>query len=405
MAMELPTDLPPSQLASIIRDCVMTFSERGRQSIVFVATKAMADQLAHAGTASSGLMFSSAVLHGGIEQETREKVMHGFRQGRYKALICTDVAARGIDVANVDLVVHCGIAFDSDVFIHRSGRTGRAGRRGLSLLLFTPQEKRELQRLQKTCGIRFEPRDLPTVDEVLEAASESVSRRLDEVSPSLMPFFSTAAADILQRAEAVGVSPQDVVARALAVAAGFKDLPSRSLLSLHPGVRTIELVKERGSWVSAEEADSWLAKQMLHWKEAPHEWRVGAPREHADDPSRVYLDVRQESLQAILSIVNDTSKHKQTDFVVSVHLPSKRPPLAPLRGTFRSRRIDEGRGGPTWRAFPSEGSGRPPHWIGAHTSEGRAEPFFRRSFLGRERQRGRGRDGRRYLLGGGGSRR
>ncbi|KAL8275496.1 hypothetical protein Esti_000447 [Eimeria stiedai] len=284
VAMELPSALPPPLLASVIRDCVLTFSERDKQSIVFVSTKAMADQLAHAG-AASGLMLSSAVLHGGIEQETREKVMQGFRQGRYKALICTDVAARGIDVANVDLVVHCGIAFDSDVFVHRSGRTGRAGRRGLSLLLYTPQEKRELQRLQNTCGIRFESRDLPSVDEVLGAASEGLSRCLDEVAPALMPFFSAAAAQVLERAEAVGVTPRDVVARALAVAAGFKELPSRSLLSLQPGLRTLELVKEKGSWSSAEEGDSWLAKQVLHSYEVPHAWRVGAPRQHADDPT------------------------------------------------------------------------------------------------------------------------
>ncbi|KAL8454818.1 hypothetical protein Emed_000069 [Eimeria media] len=310
VAMELPSGLPAPVMASVIRDCVLTFSERDRQSIVFVATKAMADQLAHAGATASGLMLSSAVLHGGIEQETREKVMQGFRQGRYKALICTDVAARGIDVANVDLVVHCGIAYDSDVFVHRSGRTGRAGRRGLSLLLYNPQEKRELHKLQKTCGIRFESRDLPSVNEVLTAASESLSRRLDEVSPDLMPFFSNAANQIMQRAEAKGINARDVIARALAVAAGFKDLPSRSLLSLQPGLRTLELVKKKGSWGSAEEADSWLADQMLHSQEAPSAWRVGPPREHADDPKRVYLDVRQEALEAILSVVG-TSEHNQ----------------------------------------------------------------------------------------------
>ncbi|KAL8455228.1 hypothetical protein Emag_000931 [Eimeria magna] len=424
VAMELPMGLPVSVLASIIQDCLLTFSARDRQSIVFVATKSMADQLAHAGATASGLMLPSAVLHGGIEQETREKVMQGFRQGRYKALICTDVAARGIDVANVDLVIQCGIAYDSDVFIHRSGRTGRAGRRGISLLLYTSQEKRELQRLQKACGIRFESRDLPSVDEVLTAASESLSRRLDEISSDLMPFFSAAATQMMQRAKALGVSPHDVVARALAVAAGFKDLPSRSLLSLQPGLRTLLLVKEKGCWGSAEEADSWLAEQMLQSQEAPSSWRVGAPREHADDPKRVYLDVRQEALETVLSLVGNSQDkqtstfecleeetriiellfffmkrdrggqlvfclvvYQQTDAVVSLHLPSKRPPLAPLKGAFR-RWAPEG-GGPPWGAPTSGGSGGFP---------------FRRSFLGRHGQGRREAYGRRQFSRGGGAR-
>ncbi|XP_026193498.1 DEAD-box ATP-dependent RNA helicase 53 [Cyclospora cayetanensis] len=253
MRMELPFGLSSSSLSSILKDCVLCLSGRDRQSVVFVPTKAEADALGHA--EGMGLL-SAAVLHGGIEQETREKVMQGFRSGRYRALICTDVAARGIDVANVDLVIQYGVVPDSDQYIHRSGRTGRAGRRGVSLLLHTPNERREAERLEKSCGIRFDRRELPSVEEVLEATSGCVSRELDSVSPSLMPFFLSAAADVLKRAEREGVNLQQVVARALAVAAGVKELPSRSLLTLRAGEKTLEL-KRLTDWASAREAGDW----------------------------------------------------------------------------------------------------------------------------------------------------
>ncbi|KAL8425395.1 hypothetical protein Efla_003623 [Eimeria flavescens] len=395
VAIEIPSSLSPSSLASVIQDCVLSLSGRDRQSIVFVATKAEADQLAHAGALKGGLL-SSAVLHGGIQQESREKIMEGFRQGRYKALICTDVAARGIDVANVDLVVHCGVAFDSDVFIHRSGRTGRAGRRGTSLLLHTAEERREVDRLTRRCGIQFESRDLPSVDEVLAAASASVSRQLDELPPTLTSFFMEAATDLLRRAKAHNITEQDLLARALAVGTGLKELPSRSLLSLRPGLKTLELRREGEGWKSEEEAEACeqtrkkpcsssnqrlmhasndhvcmrcrLDAQMPQTLEgAPKPWRVGPLRQHAEDPTRVYFDVSEGAAEAVIStLLERRERLQQAGKDVSVCLPSKRPPLTPLRGE----------GKPFWWG-PRDGSGQggPPCWRdGARVAPGRRRP-------------------------------
>ncbi|CDI77700.1 DEAD/DEAH box helicase, putative [Eimeria acervulina] len=253
LRMEVPSDCWGSSLSALLQGIVLCFCAANKQAIVFVATKTQADALAHE---SAAVNFSAAVLHGGVEQQTREAIMHAFKKGRYKTLICTDVAARGVDLGNVDLVVHCGVAHDSDVFVHRSGRTGRAGREGLSLLLHSPEERREVRALEANCGIRFEYKELPSVNEVLEATSASTKRQLDDVHRSVLPVFLSAAEDLLQRAEREGVQQQEVLARALAVAAGLKELPSRSLLTWRRGDTTLHL-KKRNEWQSAQEAEDW----------------------------------------------------------------------------------------------------------------------------------------------------
>ncbi|OEH79108.1 dead deah box ATP-dependent RNA helicase [Cyclospora cayetanensis] len=363
MRMELPFGLSSSSLSSILKDCVLCLSGRDRQSVVFVPTKAEADALGHA--EGMGLL-SAAVLHGGIEQETREKVMQGFRSGRYRALICTDVAARGIDVANVDLVIQYGVVPDSDQYIHRSGRTGRAGRRGVSLLLHTPNERREAERLEKSCGIRFDRRELPSVEEVLEATSGCVSRELDSVSPSLMPFFLSAAADVLKRAEREGVNLQQVVARALAVAAGVKELPSRSLLTLRAGEKTLEL-KRLTDWASAREAGDWFTRVMRQSEDQQLNFKFGEPRLHATDKTAAYLDIQEGGLDEVVKAVNIWTQLHPHD-TVRISLPTTRPLLEPLRvSTISSPQHRPGGARRNWGG----GGGRPPRSFPFERKEGR----------------------------------
>ena len=84
------------------------------------------------------------VLHGDISQGSRQATLRQFREGGLDVLVATDVAARGLDVAGVDLVLHTAAPASPDDYVHRSGRTGRAGRSGTSVLLYTAQEERKL---------------------------------------------------------------------------------------------------------------------------------------------------------------------------------------------------------------------------------------------------------------------
>lgn len=117
--------------------------------------------------------FSCARLHGGMEQWERTEVMRDFRKGRFRYLVSTDVAARGIDVDNIELVVNYDFPTDTDVYIHRSGRTGRAGRTGQCISLLTIYDTDFMERLQRrlTTGT-VEELALPTEEEMpeLEAA-------------------------------------------------------------------------------------------------------------------------------------------------------------------------------------------------------------------------------------------
>ena len=143
--------------ARLIRDIFVT---RGvRRGIIFSKTKnncgAISDLLCQAG-------IRARELHGDVPQYARDRTMADFKSGRFSALVATDVAARGIDIANVDLVVNMGYPDDHEFYVHRSGRTGRAGNKGVSVLLHSPQERRKIHDLAEAIGVKFQQLQLPT---------------------------------------------------------------------------------------------------------------------------------------------------------------------------------------------------------------------------------------------------
>lgn len=98
-------------------------------------------------------------LHGGMEQEERMRVMRHFRDGRIRVLVCTDVAARGLDVLSVSLVVNYDLPPDPDVYVHRVGRTGRIGEKGLAVSLVSGRDMGLLRRVESHARIKMEPYD------------------------------------------------------------------------------------------------------------------------------------------------------------------------------------------------------------------------------------------------------
>lgn len=106
-------------------------------ALVFVNTKRMADSLSM-GLKKNGYIAGS--LHGGMQQKHRDKIMQSYRSGNLKILVATDVAARGIDVNNIDVVINYDIPNDSDCYVHRIGRTGRANQNGVAHTLIYKQE-------------------------------------------------------------------------------------------------------------------------------------------------------------------------------------------------------------------------------------------------------------------------
>lgn len=135
----------------------------GEKAIIFTHTKAEVDDLAQA---LNGRGHSAEAIHGDLNQTQRERVISRFRSGQVGVLIGTNVAARGLDIPEVDLVVHYRIPAETEAYQHRSGRTGRAGRAGTVVLLYGSRERRELEVLERTVSRRFKRQAAPTADKV-----------------------------------------------------------------------------------------------------------------------------------------------------------------------------------------------------------------------------------------------
>ena len=132
-------------------------------ALVFVRTRSTAEDL----TIELGARgVATAALSGDVVQKEREKLVARLRDGTLDVLVATDVAARGLDVDRIGLVVNFDVPRETDTYVHRIGRTGRAGRTGESITFVTPKERPRLRRIEKQTGSRMEQIELPTPAEV-----------------------------------------------------------------------------------------------------------------------------------------------------------------------------------------------------------------------------------------------
>ncbi|KAL8442199.1 hypothetical protein Emed_007397 [Eimeria media] len=125
--------------------------EEVAQCVVFCETKQEVNEVA----LNSGISSQSSPLHGDIPQQQREATLTSFRKGRFSCLVATDVAARGLDISSVRLVVQLSPPRDVETYVHRAGRTGRAGRRGIALLFYDKRDADFLAQIEKEGGFTF----------------------------------------------------------------------------------------------------------------------------------------------------------------------------------------------------------------------------------------------------------
>ncbi len=139
--------------------------EDGAATLVFARTRGEVDDLAEA---LSGRGRDAAALHGGLSQDQRDRIMNRFRDGALDVLVATDVAARGLDIGHISHVVNYDVPSSPDVYVHRIGRTGRAGREGVAITLVEPREHRLLRDIERAVGVPVTIAGLPTVADVRE---------------------------------------------------------------------------------------------------------------------------------------------------------------------------------------------------------------------------------------------
>jgi superfamily II DNA/RNA helicase len=160
---------------NLLRDIIIM--ENPDSCIIFCNTKQMVDEVFEE---LEGLRYLCEKIHGGMEQRDRLRVMDDFRKGRFRYLVATDVAARGIDIDNISLVINYDVPQDRENYVHRIGRTGRIGNAGRAITFVAKNENRYLQDIQlfiaKEIPIRERP-DKETVNESKQGFLEKIAAR------------------------------------------------------------------------------------------------------------------------------------------------------------------------------------------------------------------------------------
>ena len=148
-----------------------------RLSLVFCNTKKKVDELV---LELQNRGYFAEGLHGDLKQMQRDRVMQGFREGSTDILVATDVAARGIDVDDVEAVFNYDLPQDDEYYVHRIGRTGRAGRTGKAFTFIVGKEAYKLRDIERYCKTKMKAQRIPSLDDVANVRVENVFRKLEK---------------------------------------------------------------------------------------------------------------------------------------------------------------------------------------------------------------------------------
>ncbi|MBU0720916.1 DEAD/DEAH box helicase [bacterium] len=152
-------------------------SEETKKSVVFCRTKSEVDRLSNV-LSNAGYLANG--LHGDMEQRQRENVIRGFKNNSVQVLVATDVAARGIHVDNISHVFNYHIPFDPESYVHRIGRTGRAGTKGKAITLLTPIEFKELQRIKSKVGTSMNHAFVPSKNDLRKTTITALVSKIED---------------------------------------------------------------------------------------------------------------------------------------------------------------------------------------------------------------------------------
>ena len=193
--------------------------EAPEAALVFVRTKNSAAQITEKLQARG---YAAEALHGDMTQQARETVVRRLRDGIVEIVIATDVAARGLDVERITHVINHDVPFDVESYVHRIGRTGRAGRGGTAILFITPRETRLLKAIERFTGQRIAPMRMPSAADVAMRRAQAFKKRLLEATADegLEPYLAL----VEELAEEAGVDMAEIAAAAARLASGGKPI-------------------------------------------------------------------------------------------------------------------------------------------------------------------------------------
>jgi len=197
-----------------------------KTSIVFCNTKMRVDELA-VELQKSGLLVEG--LHGDLSQQQRSAAMKRFREGTLNVLVATDVAARGIDVNNVDAVFNFDLPLDPEYYVHRIGRTGRAGKKGYSYTFVTKKEIYKLRQIEKFTKALITPGTLPKLSDIMKVRLARFAQTIPDAFKS--PEESMLYSEMVNALESDGHDLKTIAAILLRQAIGYKETTEANLNS------------------------------------------------------------------------------------------------------------------------------------------------------------------------------
>jgi ATP-dependent RNA helicase DeaD len=192
----------------------------GEGVIIFARTKVITLTVAETLEAAGHQV---AVLNGDVPQNQRERTVERLRSGSVDVLVATDVAARGLDVERIGLVINYDMPFDSEAYVHRIGRTGRAGRTGEAVLFMTPRERRFIRNLERATGQPIEMMEVPGNTAINQGRLDRLRKRLSEAANGVADNSEEGALiqELMQRvATELELTPEQIALAALNLAIG-----------------------------------------------------------------------------------------------------------------------------------------------------------------------------------------
>ena len=258
--------------------------------IVFSSTKADANSL----LLSEQITHDVEVMHGDIAQNQREVTIKRFKDNKFQVLVATDVASRGLDIPNVELVIQLEPPKDTESYIHRSGRTARAGKSGTCITFFNRKNEEFLFRIEEMAGIKMDRVGVPSDDDMLKAKNKDVLKKLKDVDPDVLSNFDEAAKLLLEEHKGDAMAALKTV---LAYSSGsYKTtMPTKSLLTGRDGYVTIKMSVDEGGSL-----DEDLVMEIIDRYWSPRVKQQVRGMKPIADGSGVCFDLRGDQADAFM---------------------------------------------------------------------------------------------------------
>jgi ATP-dependent RNA helicase DeaD len=262
--------------------------------IVFARTKLGTDELAEK-LAARG--FSAAAINGDVDQKMRERTIQRLKDGQVDILVATDVAARGLDVDRISHVLNYDIPYDTESYVHRIGRTGRAGRKGEAILFVAPRERGMLGAIERATRQKIEQMNLPSVDAVNE---NRVAKFIGKIEGALASQDLSVFRDLVERYEREKNVPAVEIAAALA-----QLLQGKTPLLLAQPARPERAFEPREARPARDHAERPQREQGERTERAPRErgapevgmqtYRIEVGHQHGVQPGNIVGAIANEA--------------------------------------------------------------------------------------------------------------